>query len=120
MLKAVLCKDGHCVSDFYACDFADSKIYEYAIVNGADIEVRFANEAVLDAFVLRVMQDKFPASEIEFYFEETKLEFDECLGLIIPDDMDDFGIHYEMTNKILKLGYAKMKIKQVKEKGDNK
>ena len=121
MLKVVFCPDGQPVNDFYACDFADSKIYEYALGNGTDMEVRFSTECALDAFVLRVMEGRFPANEISFYYigldmdEEAQFEFEECLGTKIPKGIREIGTRNAMTNKILKLGYEKMKARRAKK-----
>lgn len=122
MLKVVFCPDGHHVSDFYACDYVDSVIYEYAIGGGADMEVRFSNETVLDAFVLRVMQDRFPMNEIEFYYKDHDMEADLQMrcdkyhALEIPDGIKRIGTRYDMTNQILKLGYEKLKADRLSEK----
>ena len=121
MLKVVFCPEGQAVSDFYACDFVDSKIYEYCIGGGKDTEVRFSTESVLDAFVLRLMQDRFPSNEIEFYYKDTKLpfeiklEFNEYQGLKTPSGVNEIGTRCEMVRKIVQLGFEKIKVREERE-----
>lgn len=120
MLKVVFCPDGQPVNDFYACDFVDSKIFDYTHENSANMEVRFSTECVLDAFVLRVMENRFPMTEIEFYYRgpnmtDVKMEFNEYRGLKIPDGINEIGTRCEMVRRIVQIGFEKIKAKSEKE-----
>jgi hypothetical protein len=116
MLKVVFCADGQPVNDFYACDFVDSKIFDYIINGRVDMETRFSTESVLDAFVLRVMEGRFPMTEIEFFYRgpnmvDTKMEFNEFRGLKVPDGVNEIGTRSEMVRKIVQTGFEKIKTK---------
>jgi hypothetical protein len=117
MLKVVFCRDGQAVSDFDACDFADATIRQYRC-NRKDMQVRVANQLTQDAFVLRVLEEKLSQDEIEFYWEDIKLEFNREFGLIAPDGVnsDNICLFAKMTEDIVKLGYANMKARQLAEK----
>ena len=119
MLGITVCRDGQNISDFMALDFADAVIRRY-LCNGKDMEVKVANELAQDAFVLRVFEGKISPDDIEFYWEDVKLGFDKCLGLIIPDGAEEVGLHYKMTDKILRLAYANMKAEQLERKDAEK
>jgi hypothetical protein len=123
MMKVVFCHDGQAISDFEALRFVDNMTTYYCRYSyGKPMEIRFSTECVMDAFVLRLMEDKIPADRIKFYYKspgmesEIEMEFDECLGIKIPDNVRDIGVRYEMTNQILRLGYAKMKARKLAEK----
>ena len=98
MLKVVFCTDGQPVNDFSACNFVDGVINGYCRGYGEPMEIRFSTEAVLDAFVLRVMEDKIPMNRIEFYYHgpemvsDVKMEFHEIRGLEIPEGVRDIGV----------------------------
>lgn len=115
MLKVIVCRDGQTVSDFAACEFADATIRRY-LCNGKNMEVKVANELVQDAFVLRLMEEKLSSDEVEFYWENVKLEFDDELGLIAPNGFEEPCLHAKMTEAILKIGYAHMKARRAAEK----
>lgn len=115
MLKVIVCRDGQPVSDFASCDFADATIRRY-LCNGEDMEIKVANELVQDAFVLSVFEGKLSPDDIEFYWEDVRLSFDKCLGLIIPEGAEKVGLHYKMTDRILKLAYANMRAEKLAKK----
>jgi hypothetical protein len=122
VLRVVFCHDGKPVNDFKACNFVDSVISEYCRGYGNPMEIRFSTECVMDAFVLYVMEDKIPADKIKFYYKapemesEVELEFDDELGIQIPDTVKEIGTRYGMVNQILRLGYAKMRARKLAEK----
>lgn len=120
MLKVVFCHDGQPVSDFKALDFADGTINTYCrtyAIGDKDMMVRFSTECVLDAFVLRTMEDDELAENIEFYYkdpnmeDDIQMEFNEYRGLKIPDGLDDFGVHSRMVRNIVRLGLDKIRAK---------
>jgi hypothetical protein len=116
MLKVVFCQDGQAISDFRACDFADGTIKEYqrTCVGDQDMMVRFSTECVLDAFVLRTMEDEVLAKNIEFYYQgpdvenDIQMEFNEYRGLKLPDGVDEIGTRSIMVRKIVRLGVEKI------------
>ena len=120
MLNVVFCEDGQAISDFSACSFVDDIINKY-MRDKNDVEVRFSTEAVLDVFVLRVMEDKIPMNEVEFYYKDPsvpydiQMKFNEFMGLEIPDGVDNIGVRCSMTEKIIQLGYKKIKTKRMKK-----
>jgi hypothetical protein len=113
MLKIVFCHDGQPINDFKALAFADSIINEYRrhyIVDNRDMTIRFSTECVLDAFVLRTMEDETLARHIEFYYrppnidQDLFMEFNEYRGLKIPEGINEIGVHATMIKKIVRLG----------------
>lgn len=123
MLKVVFCYDGQAVNDFRAYDFADRiiKTYQRTCIGNQDMIVRFSTECVLDALVLRAMEDDVLAKRIEFYYQapgmesEIKMEFDNIRGLKIPDGVNEVGVRCEMTRRIFKFGLEHLKAKSEKE-----
>ena len=120
MLKVVFCADGQAVSDFKALDFVDNITATYCRNYGRPMEIRFSTECVLDAFVLRVMEEKIPADRIKFYYQgpdmesEVEMEFHEIRGLRVPDEINEIGVRCNMTRNIFNLGFEKLKAKSVK------
>jgi hypothetical protein len=115
MLKVIVCRDGQAVSDFAARDFADAIIQTY-LCGHKDMEVRVANELARDAFVLRLMEEKLSPDEVEFYVEDVKLEFDDELGLEVPDGAKDTNLFADMADAILRIGWTNMRARKMAEK----
>jgi hypothetical protein len=114
MIKVIFCPEGHHVADDHTLAYVDSVFWEYDFGGRMDIEVKVGNELILDGFVLRLMEKKFPANEIEFYDNDVKLEYDECRGLIVTDPKKQtIGAHARITAQIFKLGLSNMRAKQL-------
>ena len=92
MLNIVLTENGHHVSDFHVLDYVDSVFYEYDFGGRKDMTVEVSNQLILDAFVLRLLENKFPDNEIAFFADNAQLEYDPLFGLCTPDDMPNFKI----------------------------
>lgn len=110
MLKIVYCAEGHHVSDDNVLAYVDSVFWEYDFGGRMDVEVKVGNELIVDGFVLRVLEKKFNADEIEIYDNDMKLEIDNICGLVAPDECKvTLGAHARITAQILKLGCANIK-----------
>lgn len=92
MLNIVLTENGHHVSDFHVLDYVDSVFYEYDFGGRKDMTVEVSNQLILDAFVLRLLEEKFPSDEINFFAASIKLEFNPIFGLCAPDNVPNFKI----------------------------
>ena len=114
MIKVIFCPEGHHVADDHTLEYVDSVFWEYDFGGRMDIEVKVGNELIIDGFVLRLLEKKFPANEIELYDNNVKLQFDECYGLIATDESKtSIGAHAKITEQILKLAYANMRAKRL-------
>ena len=117
MLKIVFCPNGHHVADNHALEYVDSVFYEYDFGGRRDMTVKVGNELIIDGFVLRVLEKKFPANEIEIYDNNIKLKIDDCYGLVAEDDRQlTLGAHARITTQILKLGVANIRAKGLSKK----
>lgn len=108
MLKIVYCKDGNPISDFKVYEFVDGMIDTYLSFHPSYFPVETSSELCLMVFVLRTIEDKIPLNEIEFYFENEKIEFHPYLGIVDPEDQK-LGFFSEVCDKAIKIGYEKMK-----------
>jgi hypothetical protein len=59
-------------------------------------------------FALRTIEGVIPENEIEFYYEDEKLDFDMCLGIQNPKGTR-LGFFSEVMEKSLNAGYKNMK-----------
>ena len=107
MIKVIYCQDGEVISDFIAFEFVNRKIQDYKNNPQNDLEVRIANEVPFNIFVLRVMEEVISASEIEFYSENVRLNWDEYLGVELLNENDEFGVNLPVINKIIHIGAEK-------------
>ena len=105
MLKIIICHDGHHVSDFHVMDYVDSVFYEYDYLGRQDLTVRVSNQIILDAFTLRLLEEKFPADEIQFFVDGVQLVYDPCFGLCEPDNISNLkiGTWETITDETLRL-----------------
>ena len=118
MLKIIYTKDGIDINDFKAYEFVDNyinscidKIYDN------DISIKISSELCLHVFILRILENNISIDNVEFYFEDEKLEFDPCLGLMEPKNGTTvMGFYYEVTNKILHILYANIKKSRMESK----
>ena len=117
MIKVYYNEDGICISDFKAESYVTSIIESYNILikNNLphDIVINISNEVVLNYFVLKVYQDILPIEEIEFYFNEEKLELHKYCGIENPQNPSNIFVNTDIVDKIIRLGYDKMR----KDKG---
>lgn len=86
MLKIKLQDGGFSVSDFQALEWAESMLRIHQENDVTDTTIYIANETCMRAFELLVMRGDINPGEIEFYFQETKLEFDEEFGIMCPKE----------------------------------
>lgn len=114
-LKIVYSEDGTVVSDFKAINWVDNKIQEFLNSSLVTSEIRIGTEHMLNIFVLRVMEDIIPASDIQFYYENIPLDFNKYDGIILPENCPAFG-WATVTMQIIKLGYTNL----TKEEGVHK
>ena len=115
MLKVIFCPEGHHVADANTLAYVDSVFWEYDFGGRMDIEVKVGNALIIDGFVLRLLEKKFPANEIELYDNDMKLQFDECYGLLAPDESkSSMDTYSKMTEQILRIAYANMQTKRRK------
>ena len=120
MIKVIFCPEGHHVADDNTLAYVDSVFWEYDFGGRMDIEVKVGNELIIDGFVLRLLEKKFPANEIEFYDNDTRLIFDECYGLIASDEnKTTIGAHAKITERILSLAYINIKAKKLESEEMN-
>ena len=71
------------------------------------MEVRVANEPVFNVFMLRALEEKIKLSELEFYYEDMRLECDPWCGIDAPTNLE-LGVNNKINNQILNLSYKKM------------
>ena len=64
--------------------------------------------------MLRTLEERISADEIEFYYEDVKLIFDRELGLEDPSDVHP-NFFANITEAIVKLGYKNMKARKLAE-----
>lgn len=110
MIKVIYCKDGQPISDFNVYDAVDDMIEVYNTHSDTitqDIPIKTSNELYMLVFGLRVLEEKIPIDEVEFYFEDDKLEFDPCLGILDQKDKN-LGFFTEVSEKAIMAGYKKM------------
>lgn len=122
MLKIKYCKDGIPISDFKVYETVDQIIEAYLkdkhsksvyigtttnVVPIYNYEYRTSSELCLSVFSLRVFEEKISMYDIEFYFEDEKLEFDQYKGIKIPEGKQ-LGFISEVTRKAVKLGIEKL------------
>ena len=112
-LKIVYTSEGCAlVSDFAAEKWVDVQIEEYHKTHPIDKEIRVGTEYMLNLFVLRAMQNVISLENVDFYFEDIKLNLDECDGLEFPrekDIPDGWAMWATVTMKIVKLGYDRFR-----------
>ena len=108
MLKVVYGKKGQPVADHEVFDWVDYNIENYLNSPSYERVVNTSNELVLNTFAMHVLEGLIPLSDIEFYLEDEKLEFDPILGLQNPKGKT-IGIYQEIMDKCLKYSYERMK-----------
>jgi len=81
MLRIIYSSEGEPISDFKVKDFVDNIIDTYNTYSPDILPVKTSSELCLSMFVLRITEEKVPVEEVEFYFEDEKLEFDINKGL---------------------------------------
>lgn len=106
MIKVKYCEHGEPISDFKVDEYVDSIIKCHE--SDFEIIVATASELCLMVFGLRVFEEKIPIDEIEFYFEDKKLDFHPHLGIYDPDN-HEIGFFTQTCEKALRLGFQKMK-----------
>lgn len=111
MIKVIYSKDGQPISDFKVYDAVDNMIKVYNTYSNTitqDIPIKTSSELYLLVFGLRVLEEKIPIDEAEFYFEDDKLEFDPYLGILDPDNRQ-LGFYTNTVESAIKVGYEKRK-----------
>lgn len=112
MIKVIYSKDGSPISDFEVESMSKKVIEDYLKDSEKDIVeviVNTSNETYLQAFALCVMEGFIEESEIQFFIEDTSVYFDEWFGLITPKGFENYFPNSNINERILKLGYDKMK-----------
>ena len=113
MIKVIYSKDGEPISDFKVYEYVDSMIHFHKL--GSNLAIQTASELCLMVFGLRVIEEKIPIDEVEFYFEDSKLNFDPYLGICDPEDKT-IGFYSDVCSETLKIGYQKMREHAVLDK----
>lgn len=106
MLKVVYTKRGQAVSDFEVECFVKNTFFCYDMT-GVDV-VNISSENVLMAFQLAILRGDFPCNDIEFYYEDIKLDFDMTSGIVAPDGFEgniDIGVFNELSTECIKVAY---------------
>lgn len=106
MIKVIYSKDGEPISDFKVYDSVDRMIETYK--SCPNIIIKVSSELYLLVFGLRVLEEKISVDEVEFYFEDNKLDFHPCLGIVDPGDKR-IGFYSEVVDKAVQVGYEKMR-----------
>jgi len=109
MLKIIYTKNGEPVNDFYTFDYVDECLESYnTMLSNEDLVIKISSEICLHVFILRLLENDIPIDNVEFYYEDEKLEFDPCCGLMeAKNKTHDY--YYEVIDKILKFLYCNMK-----------
>ena len=105
MIKVIYSKDGESISDFKVYDSVDRMIVTNK--SCSNIEIKISSELYILVFGLRILEGKIPIDEVEFYFEDNKLEFHPYLGILDPDDKI-IGFYSGVIDKAVRVGYEKM------------
>ena len=111
MLRIVYGKKGIPVSDFEVENWVDFNIENYFNSSLFDKTINTSNELVLITFALRVLEGLIPISDIEFYFENEKLDFDETLGLQNPKG-ETIVIYSNIVEQSLNQSFLKLKARK--------
>lgn len=107
MLRIVYGTKGQAVPDHYVYEWVDYNIERFKNISYT-YTINTSNELVLMTFALRTIEGIIPENEIEFYYEDEKLDFDMCLGIQNPKGTR-LGIFSEVVEKSLNAGYKNMK-----------
>lgn len=105
MIQVVYSKNGESISDFKVNEYVDNIIKIHN--SDSDLVVKTTSELCLLVFGLRVFEERLSIDEVEFYFEDRRLEFHPYLGICDPDDCD-FGFYHQVCDRAVILGYKKM------------
>lgn len=105
MIEVVYSKNGSPISDFKVYECVDNMIQSHKACSS--LVVKTASELYMMVFCLRIMEGKIAAEDVEFYFEDHKLEFDPHLGICDPDHCG-FGVYSAVAERCLLLGYQKL------------
>lgn len=89
MFKVVYSKLGYAVSDFELEEFVENEIKCFLKEKPGDWLVEIANETALMAFQVKALKGEIPTDRVEFYYEDTKLDFSMISGLTAPKGCDD-------------------------------
>lgn len=111
MIKVIYSKDGEPISDFKIYEAVDDMIEVYKThsdVITQDIPIKVSSELYLLVFGLRVLEGRISMDDVEFYFEDDKLEFDMHFGILEPKGKS-FGFFAEVVENACKVGYENMK-----------
>ena len=116
MIKIIFCEEGQPISDFKAYETIDSIIENYKN-HPQDMSIKTSNELYLLIFGLRILEGKISMDELEFYFEDEKLEFNMYDGILEPKEKhhNTEFLFAEVTEKAVKTGYANWKRDRRKE-----
>ena len=112
MIKVIYSKAGSPISDFEVESMSKKVVEQYLRGSEKDIVevvVNTSNEVYFQSFALCVMEGLIEESEIQFFIEDTPVYFDEWLGLITPTGFENYFPNPKINERILKLGYEKMK-----------
>ena len=107
MLKIIFSEDGKSISDFEVRSKAKDVIENY-LKEKKDVEIFVSNECYFDTFVLYTMKGIILKEEIEFYFGDVKLDFDECCGTSFPNGVSFNSVHTDILSEIIDIGCKNM------------
>lgn len=108
MLKIIYGKNGEPISDFKVYEFVDQIVNTCNYSHPEVMTVATASELCFMTFGLKALEDKIPLNEIEFYFEEEKLNFHPFCGIEEPKNRT-LGFFSEVIDTAIKVGYQKMR-----------
>ena len=107
MLKIIFSEKGEAVSDFEVRNKAKEVIKNY-LNEKNDIELFVSNECYFDTFVLYTMKGLISEEDIEFYYGDVKLLYNEYKGTHFPKGFLFEGIHTSIVSEIIGIGCEKM------------
>lgn len=107
MIKLIYSDNGTPISDFQAQHFIDSAIASNNIDTTTVLHV--ANEPVLTAMVLALMNNKISEDQVQLFYFDTEIKFNPFYGLEEVKGFENIGTNLPMTEQILKIGFENIK-----------
>lgn len=109
MLKIIYTKDGKALNDFHVNKFVGDTIGKYIASGRKDTVIKIAHEGCLTLFELPAVKGIIDEDDIEFYFEDEKLEFNIYNGLKFPKSGRKMGFFADNIRKVIDASYQNFK-----------
>ena len=114
MIKFIYSDTGEPINDFKAEAFVQELIERNEVHD--IVEVNVSTEVALTAMVLAIMERKIQPEQVQLFYFDHPMVFNYFIGLDVVDGVSEIGVNNIMVDKILKLGYEKMKARRAANK----